>query len=178
MLLGGLEWSSVPFFIEHVLKGTAFFVFATGFFSVAVALTRAAGGYSLDPVRRPLLASSPADFWRRYNRCIGQFLREDVFRPVGGRRRPALATMAAFLVSGIVHEYMFSMAVGSVQGFQLAFFLVQGSAVVLTLRTKAGPIGIVGTWGFNAVTSVLFFASLDGVIGFYEGGLPDWLWGS
>lgn len=85
ILLGRFEWSSVPFLIEHVLKATAFFVFATGFFIMAVALTRVAGAYSLDPVRRPLLAGSPADFWRRYNRCIGQFLREDVFRPLGGR---------------------------------------------------------------------------------------------
>lgn len=86
--------------------------------------------------------------------------------------------MAAFLVSGIVHEYMFSVAVGGVQGFQMAFFLVQGCAVVLTLRVKAGTIGIMGTLAFNAITSILFFASLDGVIGFYDGGLPEWLWGS
>ena len=82
-----------------------------------------------------------------------------------------------FAVSGLLHEYLFTVAVGRVQGFQLAFFLVQGAAVALTLRAKPNRIvGVGATFTFNALTSILFFASVEGVLPFYVGGLPGWLW--
>jgi hypothetical protein len=83
-----------------------------------------------------------------------------------------------FTVSGLLHEYVFSAALGRVQGYQLAFFLMQGVAVALTLRVKPGRIvGPVTTFAFNALTSILFFASIHGLAPFYERGLPEWIWG-
>ena len=67
----------------------------------------------------------------------------------------------------------------SVQGFQTLFFLLQGIAVAATARVK--PSGwraipwVVGTFAFNLLSSVLFFASWQGLVGFYAGGLPSWL---
>ncbi len=176
-LLLRVDWGSTPFLIEHVLKSSVFFVGATALFSASAAAARVFGGYAPEPMIRPLLARSPADFWRRYNRWVGEGLREDLFHPIGGRRRPVLATLAVFAVSGLLHEYVFAAAVGSVQGFQLAFFLVQGAAVAVTLRVKPGHvIGVGFTFTFNALTSVLFFASVHGLAPFYSGGVPDWLW--
>ena len=174
-----LDWSSTPFLVEHVLKASAFFVGASGFFSAFAALARALGGYAPEPMTRPLSARTPAEFWRRYNRWTGEGLREDLFRPIGGRRHPVAATLAVFAFSGLLHEYVFSAGVGRVQGFQLAFFLMQGVAVVLTARVKPGRIiGVGTTFAFNALTSVLFFASIHGIAPFYEGELPEWLWGA
>ena len=174
-----LDWGSTPFLVEHVLKASAFFVGASGFFSAFAALARALGGYAPEPMTRPLSARTPAEFWRRYNRWTGEGLREDLFRPIGGRRHPVAATLAVFAFSGLLHEYVFSAGVGRVQGFQLAFFLMQGVAVVLTARVKPGRIiGVGTTFAFNALTSVLFFASIHGIAPFYEGELPEWLWGA
>ncbi len=108
-------------------------------------------------------------------------LYEDVFKPVGGRRSPIRGILVAFLVSALVHEYIFSIAIGQVQGFQTLFFLFQGIAVAATARVK--PSGwraipwVVGTFAFNLLSSVLFFASWQGLGGFYAGGLPPWLQG-
>jgi D-alanyl-lipoteichoic acid acyltransferase DltB (MBOAT superfamily) len=119
----------------------------------------------------PFAARTPADFWKRYNRPAQQFLYEDVFKPLGGRRSPVRATLATFLVSAIIHEYVFDIAVGRVQGYQAAFFLIQGLAVAATLRVR--PAGraavpwVVGTFAFNLATSVLFFASIGEVLPFY-----------
>ena len=144
------------------------------FFNVGAALTRAAGAHTLDVVDRPFSARTPAEFWRLYNRCVGEFLREDVFRPIGGRRHPLMATLVAFAVSGIMHEYMFTVA----HGLQLAFFSLQAGATVLTLRMKLNAsLGVAGTFAFNALTSIFFLASFEGVVSFYDGGLPEWLWG-
>jgi len=174
-----LNWGSIPFLIEHVLKASVFFVGAAALFSALAAIVRGLGGYAPEPMIRPMLARSPADFWRRYNRWTGEGLREDIFRPIGGRRHPVLSTLAVFVFSGLLHEYVFAAGVGRVQGYQFAFFLVQGVAVALTLRVKPSRIvGVGSTFTFNALTSILFFASVHGVAPFYEGGIPDWLWGS
>jgi len=173
-----LNWGSTPFLAEHVLKAFVFFLGATAFFSAFSAVARALGGYAPEPMTRPYLARTPADFWRRYNRWIGEGLREDLFLLIGGRRHPALATLAVFAIFGILHEYLFFVSLGSVQGFQLGFFSLQGAAVALTLRARPGRIvGIGGTFAFNALSSILFFASFHSLARFYDSGLPTWLWG-
>jgi hypothetical protein len=178
ILLVRLDWGSTPFLIEHVLKASVFFLGATALFKAVTAVARGLGGYATEPMFRPMLSRSPADFWRRYNRCAGEWLREDLFHPIGGRRHPVLAMLAVFVFSGLIHEYLFAAALGRVQGFQLAFFFVQGAAVALTLRVKPGrEVGVGFTFVFNALTSIPFFASVHGVVPFYEAGIPAWLWG-
>src|SRR5262249_20958394 len=99
-----------------------------------------------------------------------------VFKPSGGKRAPIRATMLAFFISGVVHEYLFDIGLGRIHGFQMAFFLLQGVAVAATVRIK--PIGwrivpwVVGTLAFNLTTGVLFFASVDSVLPFYARGRP------
>jgi D-alanyl-lipoteichoic acid acyltransferase DltB (MBOAT superfamily) len=143
---------------------------ATG---AAVAVWRLLGGTARDPMNNPFASRTPADFWRRYNRPAQQFLYEDLFRPLGGQHSPIRATLATFAISALIHEYVFDIAVGRIQGYQTAFFLVQGLAVAATLGVK--PKGwravpwTAGTWVFTLASSVLFFASGDEVVPFYTG---------
>ena len=175
--LGAVDWSGTPFLVEHAAKATAFMVLAVAVFDFLAASARLLGGWSLDPVDRPWAARTPVEFWRRYNRSITEFLREDVFLPAGGRRRRVAPVLVTFLVSGLVHEYIFLAVTGAIHGYQTAFFLLQGCAVALTVRIRPPRLlGIAGTWAFNVVTSVLFFASLHRAVTFYSRGLPGWLW--
>jgi hypothetical protein len=68
-----------------------------------------------------------------------------------------------------------------VQGYQTGFFLLQGVAVAATARIKARGWRAVpwtaATFGFNLLSSVLFFASMNGLVPFYARGLPAWLGG-
>jgi D-alanyl-lipoteichoic acid acyltransferase DltB (MBOAT superfamily) len=120
----------------------------------------------------PYLAGTPADFWRRYNRNMQQFFLEDVFIPMGASRRPLVGILFVFAVSGLLHELVFGIASGRVQGFQMAFFLIQGLAVAATARIR--PRGsravawAIGTLVFVLITSTLFFASMQGVVPFYS----------
>jgi hypothetical protein len=81
--------------------------------------------------------------------------------------------LATFAISALIHEYLFDIAVGRIQGYQTAFFLVQGLAVAATLGVK--PKGwravpcTVGTLGFNLASSVLIFASVNEVMPLYTG---------
>ncbi len=176
---GVIDWSQRAFLWEHIARAGTFFVFVLFLFRNMTAVLRAVGVYSVDPVRHPLRARTPAEFWRHYNRWMGQFLQEDVFKPLNGRRYPRRATMMVFAVSGLLHEYVFLIATGRVQGYQMLFFLIQGAAVTLTLRAK--PVGATGmawtgaTLVFNLLSAMLFFASWQGLGRFYPTGLPPWL---
>jgi hypothetical protein len=176
ILLYRLNWSTIPFALEHVLKasGVGSAVAFTG--NALAVVYRLLGGIALDPMANPLFAPTPAEFWRRWNRPAQQFLDEYAFKPAGGLRRPVRATLITFGVSGMIHEYVFGIASSRVQGCQLLFFMLQRCAVIATMRIKPrggrAILWIAGTWVFNLATSAFFFMSVDEVIPFYS--MPDY----
>lgn len=176
-----IDWSGLPFLLEHAAKMTVLFLLWFRTMDICTALTRLSGQYAITPCEQPTAARSPADFWRRYNRVIGLALYENVFKPVGGRRHPVRATLVVFAVSGLIHEYIFLHVVGRAQGYQMLFFMLQGLGVACTLRL--GPTGVAAiawgaaTYAFNIITSVIFVASVQALVPFYQNSFPAWLQG-
>ncbi len=172
VLAFGVEWRGRPFAVEHSAKALAFFLMLVPGLTMASALWRLVGGRGRDFMENPFAAKTPADFWRRYNRPAQQFFREDVFKPMGGARHPLRIALATFAVSALLHEYAFDIGAGRVQGYQSAFFLLQGVAVVATGKVRPkGPArfaGMAATLAFNLASGLLFFASLDEIVPFYE----------
>ncbi len=167
-----VDWRPIPFAVEHAAKVFAFFLVLVPGGAAGAAIWRLLGGWTREPMNNPFASTTPADFWRRYNRPAQQFFLEDVFKPLGGMRRPILGTIATFAVSGLVHEYLFDITVWRIQGYQIAFFLLQGVAVVLTARLDPKGwwrgVGIAATLAFMLATGTLFFASIDEVVPFYQ----------
>jgi hypothetical protein len=167
-----VEWRGLPFAVEHSAKVLAFFLLLVPAGASGAAIWRLLGGWTREPMDNPFASITPADFWRRYNRPAQQFFLEDVFKPLGGSRRPIRGTLATFAVSGLIHEYLFDLCVERIQGYQMAFFLIQGVAVMATARLRPTgwwrPLAIVATLAFNLATGALFFASIDEVAPFYE----------
>ena len=179
--LFSVDWSGRPFLAEHVSKVIALMLSITCGLTAATAVWRLCGGAARDYMDKPLAARTPAEFWRRYNRNMQQFFWQNIFRTHGGRRAPIRTMLIVFALSALLHELIFFAAIGRVQGYQTAFFGVQGLAAALTARVKVkGWLAIpwtVGTLVFNLASSVLFFASIHGVVPFYSRGLPGWLLG-
>lgn len=75
--------------------------------------------------------------------------------------------LVVFLVNGLLHEYLATVILGRVQGYQLAFFSIQGIAVALTFRSRPRGLVRVGTCFatllLDVVTTTLFFASVDAI---------------
>ncbi len=167
-----VEWRAVPFAVEHSAKVLAFFLLLVPAGAAGAATWRLLGGSAREPMDNPFASVSPADFWKRYNRSAQQFFYEDVFKPLGGRRRPIRGTLATFGVSALLHEFLFDITTMRIQGYQIAFFLVQGVAVALTLQARPKGwirvIAIGATLSFNLATGTLFFASIDEILPFYE----------
>jgi hypothetical protein len=132
----------------------------------------ALGGVEADPVFcRPVLARGPEAFWgRRWNLVVHGFARRYVFLPVARRRRLALAVLATFAASGLMHEYLVLASVGARDyrpGFMLAFFVAQAVAVLAVAAARrwgwpAPPAGlaVVLHLGWLLGTTPLFFHPL------------------
>merc|ERR1712032_1250380 len=79
--------------------------------------------------RNPLFAStSPIDFWsRRWNLTVHEMLKRNIFKPLLLSGLPKwLATTLVFIVSALLHEYMWSVMCykrGFVRGAVIVFFL-------------------------------------------------------
>jgi hypothetical protein len=71
-----------------------------GWSNVAIALARLTGDAPPENMRRPWLAMSVAEFWRRWHASLTDWLRDYVYVPLGGGRRRVLRNLAiAFLAS-------------------------------------------------------------------------------
>jgi hypothetical protein len=172
------DWSAWPFLAENAIKVSFFYAMLVPATVAGTAFMQLAGWRAREHFDHPYLARTPAEFWRRYNRPAAQFLYEDFFKPAGGLRSPVRATLVTFFVSALIHEYLFDIAASEVQGYQMAFFMIQGLASAATLRVK--PTGwravpwVVGTLALNLITSALFFASVNAMVPFYcrRGAVP------
>jgi D-alanyl-lipoteichoic acid acyltransferase DltB (MBOAT superfamily) len=92
-------------------------------------------GRIIPPVHNnPLLSRGLADFWgRRWNLWFSRWFRMMIFNPM--RSRPKVALFTAFLVSGIMHEFVVNLPLYLVTGRNLfgsmmIYFLIQAPAVL------------------------------------------------
>lgn len=79
--------------------------------------------------KRPYLAQSMRDFWRRWHISLTGWLREYVYIPLGGNRKglamTAILTIVTFLLSGLWHGANWTFVVwGGINGCYLVFELL------------------------------------------------------
>jgi hypothetical protein len=174
-ILGGIfafDWSDMPIVIEHSVKVIVTYAAVVSFAQLGAVAYRLSGGAALDPMLSPAGAPTPAEFWRRWNRPAQQLLETYAFRPAGGLHHPVRATLVTFAISAAVHEYVFGIAAGYLQGWQAVFFLTQGVAAAASIRVRPTgwrlALGKFLTATFNLATSVFFFQSVNSVLPFYS----------
>lgn len=88
-----------------------------------------------DTFQNPLVMStSPLDFWgRRWNRLVHGLFKRTVFLPlVRGGVPKAVASLGAFVMSGLFHEYAMAFTNAPLAGLQQLFFISQVPFVTAT----------------------------------------------
>lgn len=91
----------------------------------------------------PLLATSLSDFWgKRWNLAFRDLAHAHVFRPVVKKAGKAVATMAVFLVSGVVHDAAISTSARAGYGLPTLYFLIQGLALLWERSEIGKQLGI------------------------------------
>ncbi len=133
-------------------------------------------GIEVQPIMSaPLRSKTVREFWgRRWNSAFNRLAFEFVSRPITkrlGRRSvcdvapasrrsstlhfaPAIATLTAFLVSGLIHELVISLPAGAGYGLPTAYFLLQG-------------IGILAERAFPQIGGRVFTISITAVPAFW-----------
>lgn len=126
------------------------------------------------PFRSPLLSRSPSEFWgRRWNSWASHLFYRFAFVPAGGSRRPALGTLAAFGMSGLLHEALVGAASLRVTGWMVAYFTLQAVAVIVTsklapfrrLQRRSPRLAWVVTMIFMFASGSMFVAGMQPVLG-------------
>ena len=120
-MLFRVDWDGRPFPAEHVGKVIAFFLAVLSGLALAASSWRLLGGRARDFMDNPAAARTPADFWRRYNRNMHEFFLKDVLVAAGGLRSPIRATLIVFGLSALIHEYLFSIAIGACRATRRRF---------------------------------------------------------
>ena len=170
------------FVVDHTLK---FLLFAFAIESLARSLygLEQQAGYNT----RPLIdaahrSQTVGEFWTRYNTRVHAWFDHNIFRRFGGGRAPVRAVFLVFFVSAILHELGFAIATSRVDGYQIAFFMLQAPAVVVghfvQRPARAHPLGRLMLRGSTILwmwaTSMFFFHGVDRVFPFFYVARP-WL---
>ena len=96
-------------------------------------------GFAVKPVmRKPLGATSLSDFWgKRWNTAFSQLAHTLILLPLKRRLGRSGATLAVFLMSGLLHELVISVPARAGYGLPTTYFLLQGFAI----RFERSPLG-------------------------------------
>lgn len=141
MLLGAcLLWGLVRHTESDLLAGWVGMVgfillFHFGLFHLVAAFWRTVG-FPVKPVmRRPLAATSLAEFWgKRWNTAFRDLSHRALFMPVARRWGEAGTLWCVFLVSGLVHELVITVPAGGGYGLPTVYFLLQATGLIVERR--------------------------------------------
>jgi alginate O-acetyltransferase complex protein AlgI len=70
----------------------------SGYTDIAIGLSRLMGFKLLENFNSPYKATSVADFWRRWHKSLGSWLRDYLYIPLGGNKKGSIGTYAAILI--------------------------------------------------------------------------------
>ncbi len=123
-------------------------------------------GVPVEPLmKNPVAAVSLGEFWgRRWNAAFNEIVELLIFRPLGRSRGIAIASMAAFFASGLIHDFVISVPARGGYGLPTFYFLLQGfgvwferSAFGKRLRLRRGCRGWLFTFAVTAGPAYLLF---------------------
>lgn len=107
--------------------------------------------------RYPLFATSPVDFWRRWNITLTAWLRDYIYIPLGGSRHGAARTccniMIVFAVSGLWHGASLNFVIWGL----LWGLLVVADHLTGRPKQRSGSIGAMGAMFFATALTFVFF---------------------
>ena len=116
------------------------FVLHFGLFHLLSICWRRAGVDAPPLMHAPVLSASLSEFWgRRWNVAFRDLAHAYVFRPLVGRWGATAATLAVFLVSGVVHDLVISAPAGAGYGLPTMYFLLQAVGLI-TERSRPGRL--------------------------------------
>lgn len=104
------------------------FILHLGVLNIATALWRALGADVRELFRTPYKAMSLREFWgRRWNLAFSEMTARIAYKPLKKPLGIAGATIASFLLSGLLHEIAISLPVNAGYGLPMLYFVLHGA---------------------------------------------------
>lgn len=123
------------FWLDDIFQIFEFYCFASAYGHFLFPPLRVLG-FRVPPLNNGAFVSkSLSEFWTKWNTPWTRFFYRYVFLASGGRRRYHRGVLLTFFVSGAVHEYLFDVTLGRVQGTVLLFFMVHALLILLFQRS-------------------------------------------
>lgn len=119
-----VHYDGATCFLASVFYTVQIYCDFAGYSLMAVGIAKTLGFNLVDNFRRPYLAVSVTDFWRRWHISLTRWLTRQVYIPLGGNRcsraRNCLNILITFLVSGLWHGAQWTFVVwGALHGLLL-----------------------------------------------------------
>lgn len=125
-----------------------------GVFEILAILWRRRGINARPLMNRPWAATSLADFWgSRWNTAFRDLTFRFVARPVGHTYGARAGLLAAFTVSGLVHEVGISLPAGAGWGLPTLFFAIQAAGMSFERMPLARKLGLTDGWAGRVWTA-------------------------
>jgi hypothetical protein len=149
-------------------RAAAFAGLLDGGFRLAAGSERALGLRAEEVFRAPWAFSDLRDFWgARWNRVVSRTLAVEAYGPARRRLGRVAGVACAFLASGVFHEFLFAVPGGRPHGLYVAYFALQGAAVLASTalfpRSRRGTGARAGArvlgWAVLLATAPLFFGA-------------------
>lgn len=138
LLWGAARFLSLPLARGWVGMLGLVFVLHFGLFHLLALAWRRLGVAVRPLMHWPVVAASLGDFWgERWNRGFSDIARRHIFKPLRPRFGLAGATLATFLVSGLVHDLVITIPARGGHGLPTLYFLLQGLGLLVE-RSPAG----------------------------------------
>jgi len=119
--------------LDYLTLGLEYYLLCVGLVYLGVGIHKRMGYEVEGFFHEPASARSPGEFWAGWNVPVHEWLRDNVYKRVGGRRHPYRGLFATFLFSGLFHEYIISLASNTLNGFMVAYFMTQFVCVVFSI---------------------------------------------
>jgi hypothetical protein len=162
--------------LQQVLVGFAafaqFYGVQAGLASIQIGLCRQAGIRAPERYRRPYVASSPKDFWSRWNTYVGNWIRLYVFQPTmkyarrrfGMTGRPAFvfSILVSFAATGLLHASYQMLSMHQIRYWTAVWFTLNGLLIVVWEFASQASIPYISSRTWRTLYGralVVFFAA-------------------
>ena len=160
-LFDSADKSGICLWFGAVAYGIQIYIDFCGYSDIVIGISKTLG-FSLERnFNYPYMARSVSDFWRRWHISLSNWLKDNIYIPLGGNRRGKLKkylnVMVVFLVSGIWHGGGLSFIVwGMLHGlYQIGEGMTCGMRRRIRLLFRIEEDDIVLIWGQRLLVFVL-----------------------
>ena len=118
------EYSGLAYILATIFFGIQIYCDFSGYSDIAIGSARTMGIDLMVNFRRPYLAATISEFWKRWHISLSTWFRDYLYIPLGGNRVPALKRnlnlLIVFLVSGFWHGASWNFVIwGALHGMYL-----------------------------------------------------------